>query len=165
MGQVKIDEFKAAWNPILVRASELGVQVLFEPNIDQTLFNRKTTRAFCYEYEGTAPFGLCFDPANLLLVGENVDHFYQEFRSNILHVHVKNIKHAQSVEEAQFSSFRDGELNWKEILNWLVNDAYKGDYIIEFQDPQQNFFDVIGSELRCFEDLLQCAKSEKAPEF
>lgn len=75
--------------------------------------------------------GMVFDPANFLVDNTDPLDALRLIYPHIKHVHVKDI-----TTDKQFVAVGEGIVPWKEIVKFLTNKGYVGDYSIEFEGHQ-----------------------------
>lgn len=79
-----------------------------------------------------SPFlGILYDPANLM--GCRVDYraAYRQFRTHVVHVHVKDSRWVDGVYERTMLGQGDIDLAW--LVESLESDGYAGDYALEYE--------------------------------
>src|SRR5208337_3197123 len=83
-------ELVERWGKILDKFAEYGVKFAHEPHPNQLVYDIDTALRAVELMGGRKEFGFNFDPANLIYLGIDVEHFIDLLKDRIYHVHAKD---------------------------------------------------------------------------
>ena len=147
--QQNIDELVDRAGPVLQRATELDVVVVFEPHPKQVLYNLVSTRAVLDALGGwPGRVRLCLDPANLAAVGYDPMAVLRGWGRDLAMVHVKDLQtwpgggapvgpgwcRYGPGPPIRFRALGHGELPWTHMLATLLDEGFTGPIYIEHED-------------------------------
>jgi len=120
-------EFVERWGKILDKFAEYGVKFAHEPHPNQMVYDVDTALKSVQLMDGRKEWGFNFDPANLVYMDIHVEHFINELKDRIYHVHAKD---GEVVEHNVKRSGR-GSVPWKKVITELSMIGY--DYVMSYE--------------------------------
>jgi sugar phosphate isomerase/epimerase len=97
--------------------------------------------------------GITYDPANFLANGKiNPIDALKVIAPYVKHIHVKDID-----DDSNFVKVGAGVTPWSDIVNYMKDIGYTGDYSVEFEGPQYNEEDRelgLKQSLEAIEEIL-----------
>jgi len=135
------------WGKILDKFGEYGVRFAHEPHPSEMVYDVDTAVRAVELFGGRKEFGFNFDPANLTYLGLHVEHFIDQLRGRIFHVHAKdgevvehNVGRSGRIPQGDWQrlgrGFRFripgwGSVPWKKVITELSLIGY--DYVMSYE--------------------------------
>jgi sugar phosphate isomerase/epimerase len=115
-------------NDLAEEFRKLGVKTVFHPHLTTLAQNAEDIDRL-YEYADKKLIGLLLDTAHLLAVGEDPAKIVRRYSTRISHTHMKDLG------KGKFLELGDGEVNFQEVMQALVDVGYDGWLIAELDIP------------------------------
>ncbi|NOZ64624.1 MAG: sugar phosphate isomerase/epimerase [Caldiserica bacterium] len=147
-----IPEFKKVFTPVVKKAEERGIKIAIEncPMMHghpfrgiNIAYSPKIWEIMLEEIPSPS-LGLEFDPSHLLWLGVDYIKVLKKFVGKVFHFHAKDTEILEDkIEEEtifgkgwwQYRIPGFGEIEWEKIIHILQENAYKGGFAIEHEDP------------------------------
>ncbi|MEI4957429.1 sugar phosphate isomerase/epimerase [Aeromonas caviae] len=139
-------ELARRWRPILDAFEEHGVDVCFELHPGEDLFDGETFERFLTAVEHHPRANILYDPSHLHLQQLDYLAFIDRYHARIKAVHVKDAEFNSSAQQGvyggysgwveragRFRSLGDGQINFGAIFSKLVQYAYPGWAVVEWE--------------------------------
>lgn len=140
-------EFVERWGKVLDKFGEYGVKFAHEPHPNELVYDVDTALRSVELMGGRKEWGFNFDPANLTYLGIDVEHFIDELKGRIYHVHAKdgelvahNIRRSGAIPQGDWQRLNRGfrfripgwgSVPWKRVLTELSLIGY--DYVMSYE--------------------------------
>ena len=144
-----VSEFFAHADPLLRAANDAGLKVLLEPHPKQVIYDRQSAEcllAASARWPGL--LALCIDPANLAAMGHDAVTSVAGWGGRMLAVHAKDLERSTATAgqaghgwsrygpqpPVRFRALGLGELDWRRIINTLLDEDFEGVIYVEHED-------------------------------
>lgn len=157
---------KRRWAPIALYAREKGVIPVIEdtPSLQLHLCGSEDLQEI---FSCVPQLDMVYDSGNMLLVKEDPVAYYKKFENKISHIHLKDMKIAQSLERRpdkaidgtywETAPSGTGVINFPSLLRVIKDSGYQGRLTVEFCLRQgDNTVEALKESKKYFEEMLEC---------
>lgn len=162
--------FVERWAPILDKYEEYGVKFAHEPHPNQVVYDIETALRSIELLGGRKSWGFNFDPANMMMIGVDVELFVDLLGPRIYSVHAKdgqvvrhNVKRSGLNPHGNYRridrGFRFripgwGSVNWRDVITELSMVGYFGSLHFEHEDITMSRHDGMKKTAEYLKPLL-----------